>query len=76
MPIIDNADLKLTLTIHADEEKDIAILLREVARKINKGSTAGNGGGCIGSYIYELESNHTITILTHPKIKEQPHAQP
>ena len=55
MTIVDNADLKLSLTILADEEVDLVALLREVAKEIKRGSLAGNGGGCIGSYYYSVD---------------------
>jgi hypothetical protein len=55
MTIIENADLKVTLTVYADDTPGLATLLREVAREVRLGSLAGNGGGCIGSYVYSVE---------------------
>ena len=54
MAVVENADLKLTLTIYSDEEKDLVIMLHEVAKKIKLGRLASNYGGCLGSYQYEV----------------------
>jgi len=55
MAIVENAELKLTLTVYADEIEDIAALVRDAAKEIKRGSLAGNVGGCLGFYQYEVE---------------------
>lgn len=63
MAIVENADLKLTLTIYSDEETDIVIMLHEVAKKIKLGKLASQYGGCLGSYQYEIVEQSRATEL-------------
>lgn len=55
MTIVENADLKLTLTIYADEEADLLVLINETVKQIKRGSVAGSVGGCMGVCYYDLE---------------------
>ena len=55
MTIVENADLKLSVTIYSDEEDDLAIMLQDIARQVERGSLAGVGGGCIGSYSFSVD---------------------
>jgi hypothetical protein len=54
MTIIANADLRLTLIVYTDEEKDLVTILRDVAKEIKRGKTANNVGSCLGSYQYDV----------------------
>lgn len=54
MAIQSNWELGLKLELQADDESDIATLLRQVAMKIRDGKTEGVGNFCAGAYMFEL----------------------
>ena len=68
MTIIENANLRLTLVVYADEEKDLVTLLRDVAKEIKRGSFANNVGSCLGSYEYNVVELSRATELRNEAV--------
>jgi hypothetical protein len=56
--ITENWDLNITLRVSADTEGELATLLREVAGRVRKGETAGDGNYCAGTYEFEVKRRY------------------
>ena len=51
----DNWSLKLTVTILADDEESLVLLLRDMAKRIKKGNLASLENTCIGVSEYKID---------------------
>lgn len=64
----DNWDLKLNVTVLADDEESLVLLLRDVAKRIKRGNLAGLENTCIGVSEYKLyeQPGRLTTRSTRP----------
>jgi effector-binding domain-containing protein len=56
----DGWELTLSLELHTNDEKDIVIMLREIASKIKKGQSAREGYYCAGTYEFQIKPDEKI----------------
>jgi hypothetical protein len=60
--VVDCSEIKLTVFVSTDTEEDAAALLREVAKRVKNGETAGDGSYCAGTYEFEIgDERDTLT---------------
>lgn len=52
------ANYKLSVVIYADNFLDLEQLLCVVAEEVSNEQVTGNGGGCIGSFSFNVEESH------------------